>query len=281
MAKFNPHFSKFLDQLPPSIKNDIWKRLTTRLHNPLTEEEACGIHPDVEALLIRGVDSYAKKKGHQRLKVLTNATPESSTALSQLDELKKRLSIREAQLDQKEHDIENVISTRLNDEYNRLRAEYDHCTSEYDTTVYALKQKLEEKYQTQLTAMEKALIDKDKVHEQVLHSKNSKIADLSALLKDIKKSLNALKKQHASTLSALQKLEAKNRELLEVIDAKDQKIINLNDRIISYNPRGCGDGAVEPESYYTTIDRDLWMKWRNDAKYDLEIRKKFAFRFRP
>nr|CAG8674478.1 5115_t:CDS:1 [Entrophospora candida] len=274
MAKFNPHFSKFLDQLPPSIKNDIWKRLTTRLHNPLTEEQACGIHPDVEALLIREVDSYAKKKGRQRLKVLTNATPEDSTALSQLDELKKRLPIREAQLDQKEQDIENVISTRLNDEYNRLRAEYD-------TTVYALKQKLEEKYQTQLTAMEKALIDKDQVHEQVLHSKKSKIADLSALLKDTKKSLNALKKEHTSTLSALQKLEAKNRELLEVINAKDQKIINLNDRIISYNPRGSGDGAVEPESYYSTIDRDLWTKWRNDAKYDLEIRKKFAFRFRP
>jgi hypothetical protein len=101
------------------------------------------------------------------------------------------------------------------------------------------------------------------------------------LLKDTKKSLNALKKERTSTLSALQKLEAKNRELLEVIDAKDQKIINLNDRIISYNPRGCGDGAVEPESFYTTIDRDLWVKRRNDAKYDLEIRKKFAFRFRP
>jgi hypothetical protein len=270
MAKFNLYYEKFLDQLPPSIKNDIWKRLTTRLHNPLTEEQACGIHPDVEALLIREVDSYAKKKGRQRLKVLTNATPDGSTALSQLDEFKKRLSIRETQLDQKEHDIENVISTRLNDEYNRLRAEYDHH-----------KQKLEEKYLTQLTAMEKTLIDKDQVHEQVLCSKNSKIADLSALLKDTKKSLNALKKEHASTLSALQKLEAKNQELLEVIDAKDQKIINLNDRIISYNPRGCGDGAVEPESYYSTIDRDLWMKWRNDAKYDLEIRKKFAFRFRP
>ena len=223
MAKFNPHFSKFLDQLPPSIKNDIWKRLTTRLHNPLTEEQACSIHPDVEALLIREVDSYAKKKGRQRLKVLTNATPDGSMALSQL----------------------------------------------------------EVKYQTQLTAMEKALIDKDQVHEQVLHSKKSKIADLSALLKDIKKSLNALKKEHTSSLSALQKLEAKNRELLEIIDAKDQKIINLNDRIISFNPRGCGDGAVEPESYYSTIDRDLWMKWRNDAKYDLEIRKKFTFRFRP
>nr|CAG8680846.1 12483_t:CDS:2 [Entrophospora candida] len=219
--------------------------------------------------------------GRQRLRVLTNATPEGSTALSQLDEYKKRFSIREAQLDQKEQDIENVISTRLNDEYNRLRAEYDHRSSEYDTTVYALKQKLEEKYLTQLTAMEKTLIDKDQAHEQVLRSKNSKIADLSALLKDIKKSLNALKKERTSTLSALQKLEAKNRELLEVIDAKDQKITNLNDRIISYNPRGCGDGAVEPESFYTTIDRDLWVKRRNDAKYDLEIRKKFAFRFRP
>ena len=63
MAKFNLHYSNLLNQSPPSIKNDIWKRLTTRMHNPLTEEQARDIHPDVEALLIREVDSYAKKKG--------------------------------------------------------------------------------------------------------------------------------------------------------------------------------------------------------------------------
>ncbi|CAJ0842427.1 13649_t:CDS:2 [Entrophospora sp. SA101] len=102
---------------------------------------------------------------------------------------------------------------------------------------------MEDRYQTQLTAMQNALKDKDQVNEQVLLCKKSKIADLSALLKDTKKSLNVLKKEHTSTLSALQKLEAKNRGLLEVIDAKDQKIINLNDHIIFFNPHDGRDGT--------------------------------------
>jgi chromosome segregation ATPase len=281
MSKFNPHYLNLLNQLPQSIKNDIWKRLTTRLHNPLTVEQASSINSDVEVLLNREVDNYAKKKFHQRSKVIANNTStEDSIALSQFDELKKRLSIRESKLNQKEQEIENVISTRVNYEYNRLKAESE-------TTILKIKQKLEDNYKT---AMEKASINNDKIQKQVLH-KNSKIEDLSTLLKDTKMSLKTLEKKHNSTISAFKKLEVKNRELQkiidtknrelqEIIDAKDQKIIDLNNRILSFNPRGCGDGTIEPEIYSSTTYRDLWWQWRNNAKHDLEIRKKFAFRKR-
>ena len=66
----------------------------------------------------------------------------------------------------------------------------------------------------------------------------------------------------------------------DVVSTKDQKIISLNDKIISYYPRGWSDGSIEPEIYYSTYDQDLWSKWRSDAKYDPEIRKKYTFRKR-
>ena len=37
-------------------------------------------------------------------------------------------------------------------------------------------------------------------------------------------------------------------------------------------------GSIEPEYFYSTYDQELWTKWRNEAKYDPEIRKKFTFR---
>ncbi|RHZ76286.1 hypothetical protein Glove_199g54 [Diversispora epigaea] len=37
---FHKHYSELLKKLPPSIKKNIWNRLTSRVHNPLSEEQA-------------------------------------------------------------------------------------------------------------------------------------------------------------------------------------------------------------------------------------------------
>ena len=63
---FHKHYSELLKKLPPSIKKNIWNRLIFRLRNPLTEEQASSIHPDVETLLISEIDKYEKKKNRQR-----------------------------------------------------------------------------------------------------------------------------------------------------------------------------------------------------------------------
>ncbi|CAG8628888.1 2710_t:CDS:2, partial [Diversispora eburnea] len=55
-----------LKKLPPSIKKNIWNRLTSRVHNPLSEEQASSIYPDIEILLISEIDKYSKKKNLQR-----------------------------------------------------------------------------------------------------------------------------------------------------------------------------------------------------------------------
>jgi hypothetical protein len=36
--QFNDHYKGQLDQLPPSIKKEVWLRLTTRKNNPLSVE---------------------------------------------------------------------------------------------------------------------------------------------------------------------------------------------------------------------------------------------------
>ena len=67
---FNDHYKSLLDQLPPSMKKDAWLRLTTCNYNPLSEEQAREIRPDIEELLTREVNRYYKKKDRQKKQIL-------------------------------------------------------------------------------------------------------------------------------------------------------------------------------------------------------------------
>ena len=68
---FHIYYSKQLNQLPRSIKIDIWRRLTSRKY-PLSLEQASGIHPEVEDMLNQAVEKYIKKKEYQRMKPITS-----------------------------------------------------------------------------------------------------------------------------------------------------------------------------------------------------------------
>ncbi|CAG8635888.1 8093_t:CDS:2 [Diversispora eburnea] len=48
---FHEHYSELLKKLPPSIKKNIWNRLISKVHNPLSEEQASSIHSDIESNL--------------------------------------------------------------------------------------------------------------------------------------------------------------------------------------------------------------------------------------
>jgi len=108
---FNTHYEDLLKQLPPSMKKDVWLRLTIRKNNPLSEEQAGGIRPDIEELLIREVNRYYKKKDRQKLKINANITPEGSNTLSRLDGFEKQLEEWEALLKQKEINIKNTVDS--------------------------------------------------------------------------------------------------------------------------------------------------------------------------
>ena len=79
---FNDHYKSLLDQLPPSIKKDVWLCLTTRKNKPLSEEQAREIRPDIEELLTREVDKYFNKKNHQKIKIEANTSSDDSSILS-------------------------------------------------------------------------------------------------------------------------------------------------------------------------------------------------------
>jgi hypothetical protein len=74
--------------------------------------------------------------------------------------------------------------------------------------------------------------------------------------------------------------ERKCKELEDVIFAKDLKIIALNDKIISYNPHVGRDGTIESSLYFNHHETKLWTGKREDAKNDLNIRKKYTFQMR-
>src|SRR4051812_35223221 len=106
---FNEHYKHLLDQLPPSMKKDAWLRLTTRKNNPLSEEQARGIHSDIDSLLTREVDRYFNKKNRQKIKIEANVIPEGSATFSRLDGFEKQLEEREALLKRKENNIKKAI----------------------------------------------------------------------------------------------------------------------------------------------------------------------------
>ena len=151
---FNDHYKNLLDQLPPSMKKDIWLRLTNRKNKPLSEEQVRGIHPNIEELLTREVNRYYNKKNRQKIKIEANVIPEGSATLSRLDGFEKQLEERELRIQQWENNIKKTIEDQvaeerkcLKDEYDALMArkesEYNNCMVDMQQKLYSFKHQLE------------------------------------------------------------------------------------------------------------------------------------------
>src|SRR3954447_10908785 len=154
---FNEHYKHLLDQLPPSMKKDAWLRLTTRKNNPLSEEQARGIHPDIKELLTSNVNRYYKSKNRQKIRIEANVIPEGSSTLSRLDGFEKQLEERELRVQQRENNIKKTIEDqlagerkRVKDEYDTLMArkesEYNHCMVDMQQKLYLFKHQLEDQH---------------------------------------------------------------------------------------------------------------------------------------
>ncbi|RHZ59168.1 hypothetical protein Glove_365g124 [Diversispora epigaea] len=110
MMNFHEHYSELLKKLSPSIKKNIWNRITSRVHNPLSEEQASSIHSDIETLLISEIDKYAKKKNCQRCtKSILDQT--EINLKSNLDHPKSNLDHPRSNLD---HPRSNLDQTEIN-----------------------------------------------------------------------------------------------------------------------------------------------------------------------
>ncbi|RHZ58779.1 hypothetical protein Glove_368g56 [Diversispora epigaea] len=138
MMNFHEHYSELLKKLPPSIKKNIWNRITSRVHNPLSEEQASSIHSDIEILLISEIDKYAKKKNRQRC---------TKSILDQTEiNLKSNLDHPRSNLDQTEINLrpnlqvtnsEDEINTRVKEATETMHQRFIESTQE---TLNSIKQ---------------------------------------------------------------------------------------------------------------------------------------------
>ncbi|UZO14590.1 uncharacterized protein OCT59_006046 [Rhizophagus irregularis] len=117
---FNEHYKNLLDQLPPSMKKDVWLRLTNRKNRPLSEE--------------------------QKIKIEANTSSDGSSTLSRLDGFEKQLEERELCVQQRENNIKKTIDAQVAEERKRLKDEYDalksRLESEYNNCMVDMKQQI-------------------------------------------------------------------------------------------------------------------------------------------
>ncbi|GBC44618.2 hypothetical protein GLOIN_2v1874483 [Rhizophagus irregularis DAOM 181602=DAOM 197198] len=207
---FNEHYKNLLDQLPPSMKKDVWLRLTNCKNKPLSEEQVRGIHPDIEELLTREVNRYFNKKNRQKIKIEANTSSDGSSTLSRLDGFEKQLEEHELCVQQRENNIKKTIDAQVAEERKRLKDEYDalkyRLESEYNNCMVDMKQKtysfkhqlesqhnsrsaeLEKQYKSHISALDKANAVKDKEIGKL----SSTISQLKNEKWDIKKTADSL-----------------------------------------------------------------------------------------
>ncbi|CAJ0828922.1 203_t:CDS:1, partial [Entrophospora sp. SA101] len=86
--EFHKNYSNLVEQLPPSIIQESWKRLTRRKNNPLTEVEVGNINSEIENFLKHEVEKYKKKKERQRRSIKYSseqAPPKLSNTVTLID----------------------------------------------------------------------------------------------------------------------------------------------------------------------------------------------------
>ncbi|CAI2196457.1 233_t:CDS:2, partial [Funneliformis geosporum] len=221
IGNFNEHYKILLDQLPLSMKKDVWLHLTNCKNKPLSEEQIRDIHPNIEELLTREVNRYHNIKNRQKIKIEANTSSDGSSTLSQLDGFEKQLEKRELRVaEERKH---------LKDEYDALmsrkESEYNNCMVNMKQKLYSFKHQLENQH-------------------------NSNSADLE---KQYKSQITTLEK------SIVIKVKRKCKKLEDVIFAKNLKIIALNDKIISYNPHVGRDATIEPSRQSLFVDSQSFL----------------------
>ena len=123
---------------------------------------------------------------------------------------------------------------------------------------------LQEQYKSREVAMTRSL-----------EESGGKVTQLSDSVAFFKSIIPDTKKAIASAEKSIDMLENKCRQLEDIISAKDGKIIALADKISSYTRYS--DINIEPEIYFSTKERKLWVERHSESEYDLEVQKNMCF----
>lgn len=275
MSLFHIDYKPITDKLPKSLVKRSYDRLLSLKHNPITLNQISEKHNRIETYLRHTLAIYEQGKARSRK---VQPSIDRDIAFSHDSESRPsgllRNNTMSFSVNQLPADTSSTTNIYLENESHRLQTEYKQYMDNYNNELRILKQRLEDQYtikmqniKSQESALLKSLEIKDKEIDRLTSS-------ITLSKNDIREIKDALKSAKVS----INKLEKEKHQLLDIILAKDKKIIALNDKVISYCPRGLGDGSIEPEYFYSTYDQELWAKWRNEAKYDPEICKKFTFR---
>ena len=180
---FHIYYSKQLNQLPRSIKIDIWRRLTSRKY-PLSLEQASSIHPEVEDLLNKAVENYIKKKEHQKMKGSKGTEPITSDCETLLRRENEELRISKQVLEKK---IEELLD-------------------------------LQEQYKSREVAMTRSL---EESGEKVTQLSNS-VAFFKSMIPDTKEAITSAEKSIDMLENKCRHLEdiisAKDRKIIALVD---------------------------------------------------------------
>ena len=214
LPRYHSQYNDLLNQLPLSMKKNIWERLTTRKRNSLSEEEASTVHSEVEKYLSHEVERYIKKKNRQRVMIAANTLPDGITTLTALDKFECQLNDREKILSQQE---KTLISDRLKTDslsllFQRNLKECEETISsrvkdESADYINEMRQKFsseQDKFRIKISELTKLLNkqSRSKMHkykqqtEQTLQDKDKEIAILLQKTKQYECTINELKSQN-------------------------------------------------------------------------------------
>ena len=135
--------------------------------------------------------------------------------------------------------------------------------------IYSFKHQLEEQHKSRSAELEKQYKSHISTLEKAMVEKDREVGKLSSAIFQAKKNKNDLKKSLSFAKKTIKLLD-------DIIFAKDQIIIAYNEGIRSINS-DCIDNTIEPTSFYEKDAKILWNRWRDDAKDDLNIQKKYSF----
>ena len=136
-------------------------------------------------------------------------------------------------------------------------------------TIYSFKHQLENHYNSHYADLEMQYKSWITTLEKAMVVKNKEIGKLSSVVSQAKKDKNDFKKYLSSAKKIIKKLD-------DIIYAKDQTIITYNEGIWFINSDYIDD-TIEPTSFYEKDAKILWNRWRDDAKDNSNIRKKYSF----
>jgi hypothetical protein len=286
---FHPDYKNLTDKLPLSLLKRARKRLLTYKQNPVTLEQITGKHERIETHLRDVLESYENEKAQRRIGKIDPAALQQHRQVLRAAEEKAAMAASdwERKIKEQESEIQLTIADRLTEERQRLVEEAQIRLSTTIREMVEDNQERQRNLEERIRAENASKFDeyRRKLSKlQGLERENQRLAKINKRQEQTilrTKAACASKEQKCEELhNKLFGLRKERQELAEVVKFKDQKILHILSEPKAAKERSptMQDPDVEPETYFSQAEKEMWGRRRIDAKLDLEARKRFTFR---